>query len=550
MNKTPELLEDISNKISIFPLFYDLSPKELEYIISKFKRNNYQPGETIFSENSTGDKFYVVLSGKVQTSKVVDGKEVILSYIDEGEGFGEIALLNKNQKRSATITAVKETSLMELSKKDFENLMKEYPKIKKGISKLKKQRVSLSENFLKEKGSLLAKRGWITPQIVLQDKGSLLKTKFETEEIPILELLFKLNEATGGKEQLEHCKETALLGKEMCNILCPYLCEEVQFAAYLHEVGKIALDEKIILKHRQGETLSEEELEKVKDYPNHTIKIISAIASLKDEIDFIKYFQEDNYRSMPLGAQILRVANDYQEMVHPSYFGLSEEVALEKIKEKSGTCYNPMVVIALEKTLEKVKSKNVKTQLIYLDIIKKALDSKDEYTCKHSMDTTRIALAIGKNLRLNKEDMKALEMAGELHDIGKIKIPESILNAPRKLEPWEFEVIKKHPGYSASFFDDIPGFERVSKIIKYHHEKYNGKGYPDGLSGEDIPYLSRVLAVADVFSALTTPRVYRRDEQGRKKAFTKEKALSIMKEMEGHFDPDIFEVFEKMIPEL
>ena len=87
-----------------------------------------------------------------------------------------------------------------------------------------------------------------------------------------------------------------------------------------------------------------------------------------------------------------------------------------------------------------------------------------------------------------------------------------------------------------TFLKICPGFEKIAKIIKYHHEKYDGSGYPDGLKGEEIPFLSRVLAVADVFSALTTPRVYRLDEKGKRKAFSKEKALDIMEDMKGHFD--------------
>ncbi|MEQ8172736.1 MAG: HD domain-containing phosphohydrolase, partial [Candidatus Eremiobacterota bacterium] len=366
----------------------------------------------------------------------------------------------------------------------------------------------------------------------------------------ILDLIFKLKSSAGGKSQVEHCKETAILAKEMCDILCPYLSQDIQMAAYLHEVGKISLDEAIVRKHRKGEALTEEETAKIKEYPGHSIKIISSIESMKDEIDFIKYMEEDNYSLMPIGAQILKVANDYQEMVHFDYLGLSSEEAFMRIEDKSGTVYNPDIVATLGKILEKIKNKNIKTQLLYMEIINQALDSKDAYTGKHSRDTTRIALAIGKKMELNKNDLNDLEIAATLHDIGKIKVPDNILNAPRKLEPWEFEIIKKHPVDSAIFFDDLPGFERIALLIRHHHEKYDGTGYPDGLKGEDIPFLSRILAVADVFSALTTERVYRIDEKGQKKAFTKEMALEIMENMKGHFDPYILEAFKQVAEEL
>ncbi len=547
--------DELTIQVSRFPLFYELSQKIIEQIIRKFHKKQYESGEVIVEEGTVGDKFYLLISGRVQASTRKSGEEVILSYMEAGEGFGELALLEENKMRQATITAVRPTVLLELSREDFKDMIEKYPLIEKGIKKLEKQRVSLSEDFIQERKlklhalSLEDKKVSLSESFV-QELKSLLIPKFETDEMPVLELLFRINEATGGKEQLDHCKETAMLGKEMCNILCPYLGEEVQFAAYLHEVGKISLDENLIKKHREGKPLTDKELEKIKEYPEHTFKIVSAIESLKDEMNLIKYLGEEDYRSMPVGTQILKVANDYQEMVNPAYLGLTRKEALKRIHEKSGSSYNPQVVIALEKILEKVKSRHIKWQLLYMDIIHKALDSKDAYTGKHSRDTTRIALAIGKKMNLNKNELDDLELAGRLHDIGKIKVPESILNAPRKLVPWEFEVIKTHPVESARFFEDMPGFEEIAKIIKYHHEKYTGGGYPEGLSGEAIPLFSRILAVADVFSALTTPRVYRLDEKGQRKAFTKEKALEIMEEMEGHFDPEIFKVFKEIVPEL
>jgi HD-GYP domain-containing protein (c-di-GMP phosphodiesterase class II) len=107
--------------------------------------------------------------------------------------------------------------------------------------------------------------------------------------------------------------------------------------------------------------------------------------------------------------------------------------------------------------------------------------------------------------------------------------------------------MKRHAVYSAQFFQDIPGMNELTSIIKHHHEKYDGTGYPDGLKGEEIPLISRIMVIADVFSALTTKRPYRKDEEGNKIAFSPMKAIGIMEQMHGHFDPHIFEVFKGII---
>jgi polar amino acid transport system substrate-binding protein len=108
--------------------------------------------------------------------------------------------------------------------------------------------------------------------------------------------------------------------------------------------------------------------------------------------------------------------------------------------------------------------------------------------------------------------------------------------------------MKRHPVFSAEFFEDMPGMRELMKIIRHHHERFDGRGYPDGLKGEEIPKLSRVEVCADVWSALTTPRVYRVGADGRQKAYNPEEALEIMTRMQpGHFDPEIFSVFVDLV---
>ena len=118
----------------------------------------------------------------------------------------------------------------------------------------------------------------------------------------------------------------------------------------------------------------------------------------------------------------------------------------------------------------------------------------------------------------------------------------------RKLTDDEFEIMKTHAARSADLFRNVPGMDRLVAIVRAHHEKWNGAGYPDGLQGKDIPFLARVMTLADVWSALTTPRVYRLGEDGKARRFTPQKALSIMEEMsEGHFDPELFPIFSQIV---
>ncbi|MCA9797227.1 MAG: HD domain-containing protein, partial [Candidatus Eremiobacteraeota bacterium] len=168
-----------------------------------------------------------------------------------------------------------------------------------------------------------------------------------------------------------------------------------------------------------------------------------------------------------------------------------------------------------------------------------------------SMDVRDMALKISESLGLDREQMEYMRIGSELHDVGKIFIDEAILNAPRKLTDAEFEEMKTHAARSADFFRDLPGMDDLVSIVRAHHEKWNGAGYPDGLSGTNIPLLARIMTVADVWSALTTPRVYRLGADGKAKGFTPQKALSIMEEMaDGHFDPDIFPHFQRIVGEI
>jgi HD-GYP domain-containing protein (c-di-GMP phosphodiesterase class II) len=137
-----------------------------------------------------------------------------------------------------------------------------------------------------------------------------------------------------------------------------------------------------------------------------------------------------------------------------------------------------------------------------------AIDAKDPYTAGHSQRTADFAVAIGRALRLSDEELKEIEVGGLLHDIGKIGIAEQILRKPATLDDDEMKIMRNHPSIGDGVVRDIELLRRIRPMVRNHHERYDGSGYPDGLKGEDIPLGARIIAVADTFDAITSDRCY------------------------------------------
>ncbi len=151
-----------------------------------------------------------------------------------------------------------------------------------------------------------------------------------------------------------------------------------------------------------------------------------------------------------------------------------------------------------------------------------AIDKKDHYTCGHSERVGYLARLTGRKLGLSAEDVQTLEWAGLLHDVGKIGVPEEILNKPGRLTAEEFEVIKQHPRMGYEILKPIASFESVLEAVLHHHEAPDGSGYPDRLKGPEIPLFASILHVVDIFDALTSTRSYR-------EAFTLRAACDIIR---------------------
>lgn len=172
-----------------------------------------------------------------------------------------------------------------------------------------------------------------------------------------------------------------------------------------------------------------------------------------------------------------------------------------------------------------------------VSVLSNAVDARDPYTAGHSERVTKISLLLGKELKLTDTELQDLEYAALFHDIGKIGIPDHILLKKGKLTDEEFEVIKRHPSIGVNILKEVDFVKDALPIIKHHHEKYGAKGYPDNLSGQDIPIGARIIAVADTYDAMTTDRPYRN-------GFSHEEAVEeILRNKGQQFDGEIVDAF-------
>lgn len=166
-----------------------------------------------------------------------------------------------------------------------------------------------------------------------------------------------------------------------------------------------------------------------------------------------------------------------------------------------------------------------------------AIEANDEYTRGHSDRVTKIAVKIAKRIRLARERIDTLQFAGILHDIGKIGVIKEVLHKPSKLSDLEFALIRNHAVMGEEIIKPVAFLDKIRPVIRHHHERFDGSGYPDGLRGKDIPFLSRIIAVADAYDSMTSHRPYR-------SAMSHEAAVAEIEKCAGtQFDPEIARAF-------
>ena len=187
----------------------------------------------------------------------------------------------------------------------------------------------------------------------------------------------------------------------------------------------------------------------------------------------------------------------------------------------------------LSDTYEKLENAYLES----IETLRYAVEAKDPYTRGHSDRVADFSVLIGKHLGLSESDLNTLRIGGLFHDIGKIGVPDSILKKEAKLTDEEYAEIKKHPSVGAHILSTATIFHDIIPIVKHHHERYDGNGYPSKLKGEEIPYFARIAALADTFDAMTSKRTYRN-------ALPLDVVISEFERCKGtQFDPDLDDVF-------
>ncbi len=245
-----------------------------------------------------------------------------------------------------------------------------------------------------------------------------------------------------------------------------------------------------------------------------------------------------------LTRQITRPLSDLTELSRDLAQGNFHRRAEEKAKMEIGELARAFNAMAddIQEYIQKVEAAAQETQQLFMDSIRaiaNALDAKDPYTRGHSERVSAYAMIVGKEYGLDERMMRIMEISSLLHDVGKIGIEDRILRKPGALTAEEFDIMKTHPPKGAAILGGIPQMKEIIPGIRHHHEKWQGGGYPDGLSGESIPVLARIIGVADAFDAMTTNRPYQ-------KGMTAERAAARLNELcPSVYDPVVMEAFNR-----
>ncbi len=301
-----------------------------------------------------------------------------------------------------------------------------------------------------------------------------------------------------------------------------------KFKPFFQKKNTLAVDDLNKMFWQQGVIGDKKEIKE-------TFHDVSCQMSMFNVVACVPAYFRDNLLALLLLGQKDTGSSSYEEDELGFLSALASDVAM--------AIQNANLINDLKKEVDRNKALFINTVLSLASTI----EAKDKYTRGHTERVTKYALSIAKELSktkiidLPKDFMENIYISGLLHDIGKIGVPESVLCKETKLTDEEFLQIKEHPLRGAEILKNLPEFEQCLEGVKYHHERYDGRGYPEGLKGEDIPIIAAVVAVADTYDAMTSDRTYR-------KALPKEVAIEEIRKNSGiQFNPIVANVFVQML---
>ena len=363
---------------------------------------------------------------------------------------------------------------------------------------------------------------------------------FRAIEISLFDLVIGLSEAVDliSKELNKHHQRVAYItyriGAELK--LPPKKLSMLTMAAALHDIAAISLRERI-------ETLEFENNAQT-EHQERGYQLLKTFAPFKEAAKIIRYHHwrwEDYHDAVPQESNIVFLADRTSVLLNDEID--NKERILKHVNKYSGTYFNPLYVEALMKaaannsfwielslpSINRIISERIDNSSLYIDddvlldiskLFSRIIDFRSEFTATHSSGVAATAKSLGELCNLSASECLLLEVAGYLHDIGKLAIPKELLEKGGPLSPEERALVEKHAYYTYRILDQIKPLKAVNEIACLHHEKMNGKGYPFGIDGSRLSLSSRIMAVADVFTAITEKRPYRDGMDERQAIYT------------------------------
>lgn len=366
--------------------------------------------------------------------------------------------------------------------------------------------------------------------------------------------------------RLYHAWRVAAVSASMAEQIIPEQTSDVFFAALLHDVGAMGNFSHIV---NYPTLYSQKSRPEVVSHPQRGKEIIRGIPGLELSAEFVAdhhewwngsgYPYRKSADQISIGAQLIRIADSadmnrrfqpdasVEQTIHIMDLMARVEVqpdVTEAFRQviSNGEFYRELV----DETRLHVMIQRIETSAsspvfhpssdvlrTLLTVFARVVDAKHGFTSGHSERVARYAVELARAMNLPHPEVIKISCAGLLHDAGKVAVPRSIIDKPGPLGPNEFDRVKSHPTLTMSIVKNIAHLSELSWIAGHHHERWDGRGYPDGLAGEEIPLLSRVLAVADAVDAITSPRSYKAEK-------SPAQMLSILHEGSGtQFDPQV-----------
>jgi len=353
---------------------------------------------------------------------------------------------------------------------------------------------------------------------------------------------------------------------------------DIHYAALLHDIGAIGLSDHIVHHPSLSEQLANPH---ILNHPVMGARIISAVPCLKGAVGYVldhhEWWNGNGYphgkqgEQISIGAQFIRIADSFDVILQNNQGQISRAEILRKLQKGVGKEFSPFAYQTLEAVLHTTDTyERLLNSETLLEILKaeealckwtpgenneanldtvvavfaKVIDAKHAYTAGHSLRVGHYATQIAAQMGLANSEIKKAFIAGQLHDAGKVAVPVAILDKPARLTMDELKIIKNHPVLSAEILGGIAGMAGILPAVAHHHERYDGKGYPAQLTGEEIPLLARIIAVADAFDAMTSTRPYQAT-----RSFPE--AMDLLKRNAGtQFDPVVVETAVQSLREV